>query len=60
MATVQNGEKYDLISIGEMIQIGDVWKLAQIPTPVDTTGKAVVSVGGVMMQPSLRCRHCRT
>ena len=40
MATVQNGEKYDLISIGEMVQIGDVWKLAQIPTPVDTTGKA--------------------
>lgn len=53
MATVQNGERYELISIGEMIQIGDVWKLAQIPTPVDTTGKSVVSVGGVMMQPSL-------
>ena len=53
MATVQNGEKYELISIGEMIQIGEVWKLAQIPTPVDTTGKSVVSVGGVMMQPSL-------
>ncbi len=53
MAIVQNGEKHDLISIGEMIQIGDVWKLAQIPTPVDTTGKAIVSVGGVMMQPSL-------
>lgn len=53
MATVQNGEKYELVSIGELIQIGDVWKLAQIPTPVDTTGKSVVSVGGVMMQPSL-------
>ncbi len=53
MATVQNGEKYDLMSIGEMIQIGEVWKLAQVPTPVDTTGKAVVSVGGVMMQPTL-------
>ncbi len=53
MATVQNGEKYDLISIGELVQIGDVWKLAQIPAPVDTTGKTVVSVGGVMMQPRL-------
>ena len=53
MATVQNGEKYDLISIGELVQIGDVWKLAQIPAPVDTTGKTVVSVGGVMMQPTL-------
>ncbi|MBC7965010.1 MAG: redoxin domain-containing protein [Fuerstia sp.] len=53
MATVQNGEKYDLISIGELVQIGDVWKLAQIPAPVDTTGKSVVSVGGVMMQPAL-------
>jgi tetratricopeptide (TPR) repeat protein len=53
MAIVQNGEKHDLISIGEMVQIGDVWKLAQIPTPVDTTGKAMVSIGGVMMQPSM-------
>ena len=53
MAIVQNGEKHDLISIGEMIQVGDVWKLAQIPTPVDTTGKSVVAVGGVMMQPAI-------
>lgn len=51
MALVQNGDRHDLISIGEMIQIGDVWKLAQIPTPVDTTGKIAVAVGGVMMQP---------
>ncbi len=53
MATVQNGEKYDLISIGEMIQVGDVWKLAQIPVPVDPTGKSIVAVGGVMMQPAI-------
>ena len=53
MATVQNGEKYDLISIGEMIQVGDVWKLAEVPVPVDATGKSIVAVGGVMMQPAI-------
>ena len=53
MAIVQNGEKHELISVGEMVQIGDVWKLAQIPTAVDTTGQSVVSVGGVLMQPSV-------
>ena len=53
MAIVQNGEKHDLISIGEMIQVGDVWKLAQIPTPVDTSGNSVVAVGGIMMQPAI-------
>lgn len=51
MAIVQNGDKHDLISIGEMIQIGDVWKLAQIPTPVEANGQSIVSVGGVLMQP---------
>ncbi len=51
MAIVQNGDKHDLISIGEMVQIGEVWKLAQIPTPVEANGQSVVSVGGVLMQP---------
>ena len=51
MAIVQNGEKHDLISIGEMVQIGNVWKLASVPTPVEANGQSIVSVGGVLMQP---------
>ena len=27
MAYIQNGEKLELISVGEMVQIGNVWKL---------------------------------
>lgn len=52
MAYVQNGEKLDLISVGEMVQIGDVWKLVQVPTPLDMSGKTVFQVGGILMQPS--------
>lgn len=51
MAYVQNGEKLDLISVGEMVQVGNVWKLVSMPTPLDTSGKAVVSIGGIFMRP---------
>lgn len=50
MAYVQNGEKLDLISVGEMVQIGEVWKLVSVPTPLDATGNMVVSLGGILMQ----------
>ncbi len=35
-----------------MIQVGNVWKLAQIPTPLDAEN-AHVSIGGIMMQPQM-------
>jgi len=50
MAYVQNGEKLDLISIGEMVQVGEVWKLVTVPAPLDSSGNMVVSLGGVLMQ----------
>ncbi|MFM7037797.1 MAG: redoxin domain-containing protein [Planctomycetaceae bacterium] len=53
MAYVQNGEKLELISIGEMVQAGPVWKLVSVPTPLDTSGTAVVALGGVFMQTGL-------
>ncbi len=53
MAYVQNGEKLELISIGEMVQVGPVWKLVSVPTPLDTSGTAVVALGGVFMQTGL-------
>ena len=52
MAYVQNGEKLELISIGEMVQVGPVWKLVTVPMPMDTTGQSVVQVGGILMQPT--------
>lgn len=51
MAYIQNGEKLELISVGEMVQIGDVWKLIQVPTPLDMDGKTIVQIGGIFMQP---------
>jgi tetratricopeptide (TPR) repeat protein len=53
MAYVQNGEKLDLISIGEMVQIGETWKLIQVPAPMDMSGQMVVQVGGILMQPGI-------
>jgi len=53
MAYVQNGEKLELISIGEMVQVGDTWKLLQVPSPLDMSGKTVVQVGGILMQPRI-------
>ncbi|MEY3175142.1 MAG: Thiol-disulfide oxidoreductase ResA [Planctomycetota bacterium] len=53
MAYVQNGEKLELISIGEMVQVGAAWKLVSVPTPLDTSGTAVVALGGVLMQTGL-------
>ena len=51
MAYIQNGEKLELISVGEMVQVGETWKLLQVPTPMDMSGKAVVQIGGILMQP---------
>lgn len=51
MAIVQNGSSHDLVSIGEMVQVGTVWKLTQLPRPLDSEN-AQVQLGGVLMQPT--------
>ncbi|MBI1345631.1 redoxin domain-containing protein [bacterium] len=39
-----------LIQIGEMIRVGDVWKLTKAPTPIE--GESVsITAGGLLMQP---------
>lgn len=52
MAIVQNNGKHELVSIGEMVQVGDVWKLTQLPNPLDSEA-AQIQLGGVLMQPQL-------
>ncbi|MEZ6126365.1 MAG: redoxin domain-containing protein [Planctomycetaceae bacterium] len=52
MAIVENGERHDLISVGELVKVGEVWKLTQIPSPLDSEG-AQVQIGGVLMQPQI-------
>lgn len=38
-----------LVQIGEIVKIGDVWKLTQIPQPIE--GNQVQLAAGVLMQP---------
>jgi len=41
-----------LIQIGEMIRVGEVWKLTKAPTPIE--GESVsITAGGLLMQPLL-------
>ncbi len=49
MAIVENGKESGLVQIGEMVRVGDVWKLTQAPTPIE--GPTQVLTSGVLMQP---------
>lgn len=52
MAIVQHGEQTGLVQIGEMLRVGDVWKLTQIPKPLE--GDTIqITPGGILMQPAI-------
>ncbi len=54
MAVIESGPapaQAALVQIGEMIRIGEVWKLTTAPTPIDNT--TTTTAGGVLMQPLL-------
>ena len=51
MAMVKTGQDTGFVQIGEMVKIGDVWKLTRVPKPVD--GNDLQVEGGVLMQASL-------
>jgi len=40
-----------LVQIGEMVRVGEVWKLTQVPQPIE--GAQQITAGGVLMQPLL-------
>jgi peroxiredoxin len=52
MAIVETGGKSGLIQVGELVRTGDVWKLTQVPQPIEGASFQVAA-GGVLMQPSL-------
>lgn len=53
MAIVETGPNQSaLVQIGEMIRVGEVWKLTQVPQPVEGESFAITA-GGLLMQPSL-------
>lgn len=51
MAMVRTGTDTGFVQIGEMVNVGDVWKLTRIPKPVD--GDNLQVEGGILMQESL-------
>jgi thiol-disulfide isomerase/thioredoxin len=52
MAIVESNGKTALAQVGELVRIGDVWKLTQIPQPIEGQNTQVMA-GGVLMQPTL-------
>ncbi len=50
MTFVETGGKHGIVQIGEMIKVGDVWKLTQIPTPM--SGNEIVTSAGLLMRPA--------
>ena len=58
MAMVRNGEETGFVQIGEMVRIGDVWKLTVIPQPVE--GEQTIAASGLLMQPSLSTTDATT
>lgn len=51
MAIVETGGETAFVQIGEMVRVGDAWKLTQIPTPIE--GNSLQVSGGLLMQPDL-------
>jgi thiol-disulfide isomerase/thioredoxin len=52
MAMVKTGTQDGFVQIGELIQVGDVWKLTAVPRPLEGDNSQVVA-GGLLMQPSV-------
>jgi len=51
MAILETRGEAGLVQIGEMVRVGDVWKLTQIPNPLGS-GAVQVIAGGILMQPA--------
>jgi len=51
MAIVDNGGTNGFVQIGEMIRVGDTWKVTQVPHPLE--GDRFELSGGILLQPSV-------
>ena len=49
MAIVETQSKFNAVQIGEMIRVGEVWKMTQVPTPIE--GEVMTTSGGILMEP---------
>ncbi len=51
VAIVETQGKFAAVQVGEMIRVGEVWKLTQVPQPIEGVDGSMVTAGGVLMQP---------
>ncbi len=52
MAIVETSGKTAFVQLGELVRVGEVWKLTQMPKPLDES-LVEVALGGPLMQPEL-------
>ena len=53
MALVDNEGETGFVLVGEMIRVGDAWKLTRVPLPLEGNTAELPGGGGVLMQPDL-------
>lgn len=53
MAIVDTNGKTGFVQIGEMVRVGDVWKLTGIPVPIDGDNPIQITEGGRLIQHAL-------
>ena len=56
MAIVQTGDKHVQVQIGTLVQVGDVWKVIDVPVIV-AEGQPEVAAGGMFFQASPASRN---
>ncbi|WP_010582719.1 redoxin domain-containing protein [Schlesneria paludicola] len=61
MAIIETPGKKDpfaAVQIGEMIRVGEVWKITQVPLPIE--GDVITTSGGVLMEPLIASGNSAT
>lgn len=53
MSIIELKGKFYGVQIGELVRVGEVWKLTQVPQPIEETSGVTTTAGGVLMQPLL-------
>src|SRR5262249_35078906 len=51
MAFVQSGNDSGLVQIGELVRIGDTWKMTALPVPLEGQQLETISAWGAIMDP---------
>jgi thiol-disulfide isomerase/thioredoxin len=51
MAIVDNGGENGFVQVGEMVRVGQAWKLTQVPQPMEGE-KFELAEGGILLQPA--------